>query len=137
MHGPHHSRWTLLAVVLIAMLPFGGCASDGADQRYVGTAMTRASTAIAVASTEDVSRFAAAELAIAREKLAAARQSARAGNYAAADRLVSESLVNVQLATAKADAARVRAELQRLRASLPPHENRAPARAEDAGRVRE
>src|SRR5690606_23915546 len=74
---------------------------------------------ISVASSGETSRYAASELAIAREKLADARQAARAEDYITADRLVSQSLVNVQLATAKADAARMASELERLKASAP------------------
>ena len=59
-------------------------------------------------------RYAAAELAIAEERLVRARNAARVEEFEAADRLISESLVNVQLATAKAEAARIRAELDRL-----------------------
>ena len=74
----------------------------------------RASTALDVAKTDETKRYAAAELAIAEERLVRARNAARVEEFEAADRLISESLVNVQLATAKAEAARIRAELDRL-----------------------
>lgn len=129
MNATNHSRRAVLAAVIIGMLPFGGCAWwDGTERHNIETAISRASRAIAVANTEEAGRYAASELAIAQEKLDAARQAARAQEYVAADRLISESLVNIQLATAKADAARVQAELERRKASLPPADagNQAP-----------
>lgn len=122
-----HSRRSTPAVLVSGFILLTGCAWwDGNDQQNFETAISRVSTTLVVASTEETSRHAALELAIARDKLAAARQTASAGDYEAADRLLSESLVNIQLAAAKADAARVQEELERMKA--PPH---APARAGD------
>ena len=101
------------AALLLAVLAVAGC--DTARQAAETAGMLgRASTALDVAKTDETRRYAAAELAIAEEKLVRARNAARVEEFEAADRLISESLVNVQLATAKAEAARIRAELDRL-----------------------
>ena len=108
-------RWPMAALFL-AVLAVGGCHTARQASETAGM-LGRASTALDVAKTAETKRYAAAELAIAEEKLAQARNAAREEEYEAADRLISESLVNVQLATSKAEAARIRAELERLKAS--------------------
>jgi formate-dependent phosphoribosylglycinamide formyltransferase (GAR transformylase) len=120
MRMTDHSRWPIVAAIVVGLMPFAGCAWwDGADRRNFEAAMSRASTALAVASTEEARSHAGSELVIAQEKLAAARQTASGGDYAAADRLIAESLVNIQLAAAKVDAARRQDELQQMKASPP------------------
>lgn len=104
-----------LAVLFLALLAAGGCHTAREAREIEGT-LRRASTSVDIANTEETKRYAAAELAIADEKLAQARNAARAKEYELADRLVSESLVNVHLATTKAEAARIRAEVERMQA---------------------
>ena len=91
------------------MLVFGqaACSSNDEDNARIGKSITRAYTALEVASTQNTKEHARDELATAEKKLIQAQESARAGNYERADRLVSESLVNVHLATAKTEAAQV------------------------------
>jgi hypothetical protein len=101
-------------VLALALLTVAGCHTAREAGETAGK-LGRASTALDVAKTDDTRRFAAAELAIAEEKLAQARNAAREEEFDAADRLISESLVNVQLATTKAEAARIRAEAERLK----------------------
>lgn len=101
------------AALLLAVLAVAGCHTARQAAETAGM-LGRASTALDVAKTDETKRYAAAELAIAEEKLVRARNAARVEEFEAADRLISESLVNVQLATAKAEAARIRAELDRL-----------------------
>ena len=101
-------RVTLLAL-LVALPTLMGCSSitgDDAEEAAVQTAISRVSTAITVANTQEAGRHAAS------------------GEYETADRLVSESLVNVQLAAAKADAARVQAEVERIGGSAVPGSER-------------
>jgi hypothetical protein len=111
-------RRPALAAMAAVVLGLGACAwGSGDEERATGTRLSRVATAIEIADTAEMERLAPSELAIAREKLAAARDAAGAEAFADADRLISEALVNVQLATAKADAARRRAELERMKAA--------------------
>ncbi|MPY68690.1 MAG: DUF4398 domain-containing protein [Alphaproteobacteria bacterium] len=111
-------RRPALAAVAAVVLGLSGCAwGSGDEERATGARLARAATAIEIADTAEMQRLAASELAIAREKLAAARHAAGAEAFADADRLISEALVNVHLATAKADAARRQAELERVKAA--------------------
>jgi len=111
-------RRPALAAMAAVVLGLGACAwGSGDKERATGASLARTATAIEIANTAEMERYAASELAIAREKLAAARDAAGAEAYAEADRLISEALVNVHLATARADAARRRAELERMKAA--------------------
>jgi hypothetical protein len=114
-YGAKTRQWPVAALFL-AVLAVGGCGTARQAGDTAGM-LGRASTALDVAKTAETKRYAAAELAIAEEKLAQARNAAREEEYKAADRLISESLVNVQLATSKAEAARIQAELERLKES--------------------
>jgi hypothetical protein len=118
LNGARHGLRPALAAMAAVVLGLGACAwGNGEKERATGASLSRTATAIEIANTAEMERYAASELAIAREKLAAARDAAGAEAYANADRLISEALVNVQLATAKADAARRRAELERMKAA--------------------
>jgi hypothetical protein len=101
------------AVVLSAGL-LSACGSDR-EAREVDRMLSRVTIAVDVAKSQEVKRYAASELGVAEEKLARAQRAARQKEYEEADRLISESLVNLNLATAKADAARVRGEVDRLK----------------------
>jgi hypothetical protein len=100
------------ATLLLAVLAIGGCHTARQAAETAGM-LGRASTALDVAKTGEAKRSAAAEISIAEEKHAQARNAMREEEFDAADRLISESLINVQLATAKAEAARIRTELDR------------------------
>lgn len=108
--------WPAAPFVAALVLILAACHTDRQAAETAGM-LGRAATALDVARTEETKRYAAAELAIAEEKLAQARNAARQEEFDTAERLVSESLVNVHLATSKAEAARIRAELERRKAS--------------------
>lgn len=119
-------RWPARAALVLAVLAVNGC-STAREAREIEGSLGRVSTAVDVANTAETKRYAAAELTIANEKLVQARNAARAEEYELADRLISESLVNVHLATTKAEALRIRAQVERMKAS--------PAGAPDGGRT--
>lgn len=110
-----HGRWPARAALVLAVLAANGC-DTAMEAREIEGTLGRASTAVDVANTAETKHYAAAELAIANEKLAQARNAARAEEYELADRLISESLVNVQLAATKAEALRIREQVERMKA---------------------
>ena len=115
MTAANSRRMALLTVA--APLVTAACASDG-PSRELEQMIAHASTAIQVSATSDAKRHAAAELALAEEKLAAARRAGNAGEEKEANRLLAEALVNLELARAKAESERVRSELQRMEAAV-------------------
>lgn len=111
-YAPPRGAVAALWGALSLTLGIAGCASDE-PPRSTREMLAHAAVAVDVATTRDMREHAAPELAIAGEKLAAARQAARTGDVLEADRLIAETLVNIELAKAKTEAARVAAELAR------------------------
>lgn len=92
-----------LAVVLGILLATVGCSSDK-RAHDAAQSLARARLAIEVTKSSDATHYAQGELAVAGEKLAEAREASAQGNYKKAHWLISEALVNVDLARAKVDA---------------------------------
>jgi len=125
----HRPRRILAAIAILGAVGLSGCAWwNGNDEREIRNRLSHVTTAVEVADTDETRRYAASEIAIAREKLASARHAANAEDFALADRLISESLVNVQLATAKAEMLRSRAQLKDMKTSPPPEGTRGEGR---------
>lgn len=103
--------WCPVLLVFVA-LGQSACSSNDEDNARIGRSIREADMAIEVASSDNTKEHAAAELTSAREKLIQAQEAARAGRYERAEHLVSESLVNVHLATAKAEAEQVQEQIQ-------------------------
>jgi hypothetical protein len=108
-----------LAAALLGLSVLGGC-SGGKEAREVDKMLTRAATAVDVANSEETRRYAAPELETAADRLGRARWAAREKDYEEADRYISETFVNVNLATAKAEAARIREQIQRMKGPSAP-----------------
>lgn len=89
----------VVAAVIAGLLALGGCAS--APVAPVGS-LQAAEQAIATAEQARVADQAFFELSRARDKLAAAKVAVQTEDMALAKRLADESLVDAQLATAKA-----------------------------------
>lgn len=99
--------------VLLAVPVLMAC-STGDSKKTFDEAMARAAVTAEVTDTRDTRKYAPAELAIANEKLVAARQAAQSGDQREADRMLAEALVNIELAKAKTAAGRVKAEAAEL-----------------------
>jgi len=103
--------WCPVLLVLVAIAQ-SGCSSDDEAKMRIGRSITQAQTAIEVASSESTKEHAGGDLSMAAQKLIQAEEAARAGNYERAERLISESRVNVTLATARTHAAEVQEKIQ-------------------------
>jgi DNA mismatch repair ATPase MutS len=79
--------------------------------------LSRTATAVDVAKSQETKRYASNELAAAEERLMRARGAAQAKEYELADRLIAETLVNINLASAKAAAARAREQVDQIKVS--------------------
>lgn len=97
-------------VMLAGLFILSGCGSD-AQERAVLQSLNQTRLAIDVARSSDAKGYAAAELAIATEKLQAADAASQREEYAEAERLLAEAMVNIELAQAKASAARAKERL--------------------------
>lgn len=105
----------------VAIIALAGCASAPPPQAELDAA----ESAIAQARSLRAADFSPIEFAAAEEKRAQARAAFAARKYDDARRLAEQSLVDSELAVAKSQAARIRAEVQkksaqneRLRADL-------------------
>jgi len=92
----------LAGVILLA----GACASP---PPVPTRSLDAARTAVTTAEKADAGRFAAAELAAAREKLAQADSAVTGENMLAAERLAEQARVEAELASARTDAAKAMA----------------------------
>lgn len=111
------SRRPVWALLLGGLIVLSAC-SGGRETADVGRALSRAATAVEVAKSTGTKRYAASELAAAEEKLLQAQYAARTKDFEEAERLISECLVNIHLATTKAEAARLREQAENV--NVPP-----------------
>jgi hypothetical protein len=103
-------------VLLIAVLALSGCGGKK-EARGMAGMLSRTATAVDVAKSQETKRYASNELAAAEERLMRARGAAQAKEYELADRLIAETLVNINLASAKAAAARAREQVDQIKVS--------------------
>lgn len=109
-NAPAALRWPLLLSSLVLM---GACASS---TPIPSPAMNAARTAITQAERADASRYAGAELATARQRLAAADAAANARDMTKALHFAEQAKVEAELAHARSEAAKaaaINAEMQR------------------------
>lgn len=104
------SRTTLTTATVCMGLILGGCSTNERG-KALNESLARASLSIDVARATPAQTYAAGELAIAEEKLLAAREAAGRSEYDLSERLLAEAMINLELARAKgaAGAARSRA----------------------------
>lgn len=95
----------LLPAILASVLLLGACASTPAPNE----ALQAAELAITNAERARVADYAAPELGIARDKLAAARAAVNEENMVLAERLAEQSRVGAELAIAKAEVGKTQA----------------------------
>lgn len=106
---PHASRIYRrhrLLVLVLPMLIFAGCASAPPARP---ASLADAEQAIRTAEKQDASRYAAAELDEARQKLVSADRAVAANNLISADRLGQEAQATAELATARTEATKAAA----------------------------
>jgi hypothetical protein len=100
-----HARILPLALTLAAgLVVLGGCASTPAPTEQIAVA----EAAVQRASTTSTSDNAAAELKVATNKLASARQAMASKDYELARRLAEQAEVDAEVADLRAQAARSR-----------------------------
>jgi hypothetical protein len=105
----------LLAAALAGFLALSGCATTPEPPTQ---ALQAAESAIASAEQARVADYASAELRQAREKLAAARTSAREEDMVKARYLAEESRVHADLASAKAEEIKAKAVNDEMQKSI-------------------
>lgn len=115
----------LQSIAVIAALniaiALGACGSDKRAP-IIRESISRAKLAVDVAKSSDTRRHAAAELALAEDKIVASGRAVERKEYEEADRLLAEAVINLELARAKSSAAEAKARLEerRSRAEMPP-----------------
>lgn len=113
-----HLFWPTVALALSAALT-AGCATTVASQPRPTQALESAKAAIAAAEASGAGQFAAAELRIAREKLADAYRAADRGQMALAQRTAEQAQADAQLSNARTLAASARASTEKIKGENP------------------
>lgn len=114
----------VLPALLASALLIGGCASS--PEAPTGP-LERAGSAVGIAEQNDAGRYAATELAAARQKLDEADMAVKEGRMAAAQRLAIEARIEAELAYARTEAAKaaaINAEMKRGAEALTEEMNR-------------